>query len=66
MSRVFITGDCHGDFDKIERFIDENDTNQDDILIILGDVKLNYFENSKDVKRKRKLSNLPLTFLCCE
>lgn len=63
MNQIFITGDCHGDFSKIENFLEDTQTTTEDLMIVLGDVKLNYFEDSKDIKKKKKLSRLPITFL---
>ena len=33
----YITGDCHGQFERIWEFCSEHNTNQNDVLIILGD-----------------------------
>ena len=61
---VYITGDTHGDFDRIFQFCDEYETTLDDILIILGDAGINYFCNSKDNVLKEELSQLPITLFC--
>lgn len=61
----FITGDCHGDFRKIELFCKKNyHTNQEDTMIILGDAGINFYLNKKDRIRKQLLSELPITFFC--
>lgn len=61
---IVLTGDTHRDFDRIEVFCEENCTTKDDILIILGDVGINYFLDESDENLKRWLSGLPITFFC--
>ena len=39
---IYITGDMHGDFSRIERFCDRLHPSKDDIMIILGDAGFNY------------------------
>ena len=34
---IYITGDTHARFDRVELFCKENNTSKEDILIILGD-----------------------------
>lgn len=58
---TYITGDCHFKFDKVERFCNEANTTKDDILIILGDACVNYYQDSRDIKLKKKLEKLPIT-----
>lgn len=62
--RVFLHGDCHGDFSWLEDFYEEYQPTLDDVLILLGDVGLNYYENKTDIKNKRLLSQYPITFVC--
>ena len=61
---IYITGDTHGDFSIIESFCFHNKTTLSDVLIILGDVGINYFCDPYDRKLKEKLSNLPITLFC--
>ena len=63
---IFITGDTHAHFEHIFDFCEKMKGNisKDDIMIILGDVGLNYYLNQKDIKLKEKINNLPLTFFC--
>lgn len=63
-NRVFLTGDTHGVFTRLKTFCDTIDTSTDDIMIILGDVGLNYYLDKRDDNKKEYLSKLPLTFLC--
>lgn len=64
MGRVFITGDTHGQFYRLKNFCNQVDTSTEDIMIISGDVGLNYHLNQLDEQGKKYLSRLPLTFLC--
>lgn len=64
MSRVFCTGDCHGQFNKIKMLCDLEHTTIEDYLIICGDVGLNYYCNELDIPNKKFLSKLPITLIC--
>lgn len=59
---VYITGDTHGDFERITKFCVENETSAKDILIILGDAGINYHLSDRDEELKSELSKLPITF----
>ena len=61
---IYITGDTHGEFERFEKFCFENKVSRDDIMIILGDVGLNYWENSDDSDNKRYAENFGMTFFC--
>jgi len=61
---IYITGDTHGDFTRLITFCKENETSINDIMIILGDVGVNYFGKWKDQKKKCQLSELPITVFC--
>lgn len=63
---VYITGDCHGNFDRILCFCQQYNTTTDDILIILGDVGLNYYGESSNRDRtlKEYVSKIPITIFC--
>lgn len=62
MRNIYITGDTHSNFERIDEFCKENNTNKEDLMIILGDVGVNYFEDKRDYKLKRLLENIPITF----
>lgn len=64
MNTIYITGDTHGKFNRISDFCNENKTLKDDVMIILGDVGLNYYGDVKDYITKEKVSRIPMTFLC--
>ena len=62
---VYITGDTHRDFQRIFDFCNKNNTTQqNDVLIILGDAGINYYLNNKDYRLKQQLSKLPITIFC--
>ncbi|MEG2262840.1 MAG: metallophosphoesterase [Acinetobacter sp.] len=61
---VYITGDRHGHFEDIPVFCERMQTTKDDVLIILGDVGLNYWLHGQDTKQKQMLSKLPITLFC--
>lgn len=59
--RIFITGDTHGDFTRIEAFCKKMETTKEDMIIILGDVGINYYLSKRDTLLKKKLSEFPIT-----
>lgn len=61
---IYITGDTHGQFDHIVDFCEANKLTDNDKLIILGDVGVNYYCNWKDKLKKIILSDLEPTFIC--
>lgn len=64
MQRFFLTGDCHGEFEKISFFCQHHKTTTDDYMIILGDVGLNFCMDHRDEERKAVLDELPVSFFC--
>lgn len=61
---IYITGDTHGQFERIAAFCEKMNTTPDDIMIILGDAGINYYGGRRDYQRKTKLSELPITLFC--
>ena len=61
---IYITGDIHGDINKVEDFCEFYNTTQKDILILLGDVGFNYYLNERDELMKTIASELPITLFC--
>lgn len=58
----FLTGDTHGDFARVFRFVKQNpQLTQEDVMIVLGDAGINYFNDYRDTLKKEPLSKLPLT-----
>lgn len=60
---IYITGDTHGNFQRIKEFCKKQQTTTNDYLIILGDAGINYF-GDHDNKLKEELTKIPITFLC--
>ena len=64
MGRYFLTGDTHGNFNRIMYFCQRMSTTEDDVLVILGDAGINYYLGEKDRALKEVLSRLPITLFC--
>ena len=66
--RIFLTGDKHRNFSKLTLDSTQYGFTEHDLLIILGDVGVNYFGQEMDGFRdgfaKKCLSKLPCTVLC--
>ena len=58
---IFITGDTHGEFSRIEMLCQRAETTRDDILIILGDAGINFSGPERDRQKKDRLAELPIT-----
>lgn len=52
---IYITGDTHGDLDRINDFRLKINLQKDDVMIILGDVGLNFFMNKAEISLKKKI-----------
>lgn len=63
---VFLTGDTHGEFGRIEEFCAECGTSTDDVMVILGDAGINFYRDKRDDELKEYLSELPITLLCIQ
>lgn len=65
---VYITGDIHGKAKRISQFCRKFDLNKEDVVIILGDVGINYFgpDSWQDRKEKMELAKLPCTIFCIQ
>lgn len=61
---IYITGDTHRNFDRIEYFCGKAKTATEDILIILGDAGINFFGGERDEMLKLYLASLPITLFC--
>lgn len=61
---IYITGDTHGNFKRIEKFCNKFETTREDIMIIVGDAGINYYEDCRDDILKEFLCNLPITIFC--
>lgn len=63
---IYITGDTHGQFGRVEAFCEQFQTKREDILIILGDAGINYSGGKIDGLKKRFLEKLPITLFCIQ
>ncbi len=61
---IWITGDTHGDFSRVEAFCKKWQTHREDTLIILGDAGINYFNDERETALKEQLATLPITLFC--
>lgn len=62
---IYITGDIHGDVQRISQMIEKHEITPNDIIVILGDVGMNYYGNKKgDRSRKKKMNNFGIPILC--
>ena len=62
--KYYVTGDKHRHFENIERFTKMLPTRKKDVLIILGDAGINYYEDARDEELKRTLTTLEITLFC--
>jgi|GEM_PF-138719 len=60
---IWLTGDAHGHFERIEAFCREKQTTVDDILIILGDAGFNFGGGARDLALKTYASQFPITIV---
>lgn len=62
---VFLTGDIHGEIDPVIQFIDEQQLNNNDVIVLLGDVGLNFWGNKHgDEHRKKRINKKDIQILC--
>ena len=61
----YYTGVMHGDTNKILYYVSEYSLTSEDVIVILGDVGVNYFGNDNgDKKKKRTLNKSGVPILC--
>ena len=63
---IYITGDTHGSFERVESFCERMKTKRDDILIILGDAGINFSGLRYDRLKKELLEELPITIFAID
>ena len=61
---IILTGDTHGEFERIEEFCEVYGTTTEDVMVILGDAGINYWLDERDEALKESLAELPLTLFC--
>ena len=60
---IWLTGDTHGHFERIEAFCRERQTTRDDLLVILGDSGFNFGGGERDLALKTQAARFPVTIL---
>ena len=60
----YITGDIHGDVERIVEFSKNNNLTDKDTIIILGDAGLNFYRSKTDMKLKYVLNDLGPKIFC--
>lgn len=62
---VYFTGDIHGEVFRVSEMIEKFRITPDDIIVLLGDVGMNYYGNKRgDRHRKKRLNKLGTKMLC--
>lgn len=61
---IYITGDIHGQLDPIYDLYQKYSPTQDDVIVLLGDVGVNYYGNQKDANIKQQMKIIGCTFFC--
>ncbi len=61
---VYITGDIHGSADPIYKLFTKYHPTPEDIIVLLGDVGVNYTGQMRDFLLKREINNMKSTFFC--
>ena len=63
-NQIYLTGDTHGQFERIISFCERQQVQPESTFIILGDVGLNYYGDRRDNRGKDNLTKIPITFFC--
>ncbi len=61
---IYYTGDTHGSKAEIEAFCTKFEPSENDTIIILGDVGLNFYQDLRDVRTKAAFAKLKPTIFC--
>ena len=61
---VYITGDIHGSTEPLHAMMEKYQPTEDDIVVMLGDVGVNYTGEVRDRLMKQELSRMKPTFFC--
>ena len=62
---VYITGDIHGELYRVSEMIEKYEITPNDIIVILGDVGMNYYGNKHgDRRSKKRLNDFDVPILC--
>lgn len=61
---IYFTGDIHGNPKKVLKFAEKMQLASNDVIVILGDVGANYFQDFRDDIIKEKLNDIGVAILC--
>lgn len=61
---IYITGDIHGSLEPIFDLVEKYEPKEDDIVVILGDVGVNYTGRLRDTFIKEEMNNMGAVFFC--
>lgn len=61
---IYYTGDIHGYPWNVVKFCKKFKLTRDDVIVILGDVGVNYYQNERDAEAKMHLNAVKPTVLC--
>lgn len=64
INQVYVTGDTHGQFERVVDFCRAREVELENTFVILGDAGLNYYNDRRDQKKKDQLAQVPITFFC--
>ena len=64
ITMVYITGDIHGSAEPLYDLFDRFQPTEDDIIVLLGDVGVNYTGRMRDCLLKQELCDMKSTFFC--
>ena len=62
--RVLITGDLHGNPERLQFIHSKERLGTEDVIVVLGDVGANYYLSKRDIKTKEVMNSLGCTILC--
>ena len=66
INRIYVKGDCHGDFMWLKDFCKKENTTRNDIVIVCGDAGINFWLNKTDAKKKNFIDHFPVILLCVQ
>jgi 3-oxoacid CoA-transferase subunit A len=61
---VFITGDIHGSIEPVYDLYVRHQPKPDDVIVLLGDVGVNYTGKMRDRLLKQEMNEMNVTFFC--
>ena len=64
-AKTYVTGDIHGEWYLVSDAIDKYKITSEDVVVVLGDAAMNYFEDEQDSEKKEKLNKreVPILFV---